>query len=240
MNMEKSEFFYENGVLNNDGVCELRHQVKLGSIYVHDYNNDLGLTAESVSDFFDGFLEYTSYEASELGGDMDDYDNDGCLRQYYSSLDHDPFVKDITDEEKEDRRLREEKSFVKVGAIVRIVDDDRLYFVKGIESNELWDNLTYVTVQNGNKKHDVFLEDIEEPHESDRYEVERLTTMRELFNKYQRDSWQRAFFQNCMDDLYYGCGWGWIKENDGFVKEHNEAECKEVFDTAYQFMAMSD
>jgi hypothetical protein len=253
--MEKKEYFDENGCLTDKGLIELRKQVCVGSLDYSDYSNNLQLTTESVLDFFEGYTDYLQKIADKHNdihkndedfarADWYDYDDDSHLIDYWwNYIDEDPFVKDDPEEIKEDRRLRAEYPFLKVGAYVRVFDAedvyDGIYKVTGIE-DELWENLTLVHVKNDNcKDATVFIEDIEELRAGDSEEVKRMERMDELINKYERNSWQRDFFANCCDDLNYGYYWGWIKENDGFVSEYGEKECREVYDAAYEYMSIA-
>ena len=43
--------------MTRETLWKLRQEIVLGSIYYHDYDNSFGFTANSVCDFFDGYLE---------------------------------------------------------------------------------------------------------------------------------------------------------------------------------------
>ena len=44
--------------LTKEQLWELRLQIVLNSLFVHDYDNSLGIPAQEACDFFDGYAEY--------------------------------------------------------------------------------------------------------------------------------------------------------------------------------------
>lgn len=87
---------------------DLRNQVTLNSLFTSDYENRLGLDPNAVQDFFDGYLEELDYIAEQDGEKnldleelLDRYDNPENLKNWYDSLDYDPFG----DEEPSDEEL---------------------------------------------------------------------------------------------------------------------------------------
>ena len=46
-------------------VLDLRSQIVLGSIYLREYENDLGVDPKEVFNFFDGYIEYLEEIAEE-------------------------------------------------------------------------------------------------------------------------------------------------------------------------------
>ena len=87
---------------------DLRNQITLNSLFTSDYENRLGLDPNAVQDFFDGYLDELEYIADQEGDkdlDLDEildrYDNPENLKNWYDSLDYDPFG----DEEPSDEEL---------------------------------------------------------------------------------------------------------------------------------------
>lgn len=80
--------------LNIDQLWELRQQITLNSIFIQDYENDFEFEPESISNFFDGYLEYLyelangeGLEDIELFDLVDKYDTPENLFEYYWGLD---------------------------------------------------------------------------------------------------------------------------------------------------------
>lgn len=64
----KEEYFDEHGWLKKEYLWPLRKEITLGSIYVDEYNNSFGISAEKVCDFFTSFVEsYCESLAQEDG-----------------------------------------------------------------------------------------------------------------------------------------------------------------------------
>ena len=45
-------------MLTKNELKKLREQITLNSLYIHDYENDMGIDAHICCDFFDGFMSY--------------------------------------------------------------------------------------------------------------------------------------------------------------------------------------
>lgn len=86
----------------------LRKQIRLGSLFYADYENDMGFTWESVCDFFDRFLDFVYEIAKEDTGEkypewdevMKRYDTDEYLNQWWHCFDWFPF-KEVKEDEDE-------------------------------------------------------------------------------------------------------------------------------------------
>jgi hypothetical protein len=257
----KKNYFNEDGWLTDEGLLELRGQVRICSVYYSDFENTLGLTTASVMDFFDNYTNYIHSVVSEEFEEVpegqrtnmtfddlwDKYETNDALLDFYHEYDSNPFKKDEPEVVKEDRRVREEYSFVKPGEVVRYQGDmdysSRLVKVVklGNAYEELMDEDTFVTVQeNGGKKRDVYLHCLSKLSNPNSESAENLKRNLEAFETFKDGTWQRNFFSNCCDDLYYGYFWEWIKKHDPFVKEYGEDECKKVYDVAMVYMETSD
>lgn len=77
---------------SRDDLWALRKQVTVNSIYVSDYQNNLGISAKSASIFFDGWLDFCQELMEEDGKDkpgdnffdyFDEYDNADTLEQWF-------------------------------------------------------------------------------------------------------------------------------------------------------------
>ena len=92
--------FYR-GWLTDKALIELRKDIRLGSLYISDYNNRFGIDPNQVSDFFDGYIEYLEEMAEEDGFDfggeyyefIEKYDNDTNLVGWYGCFADNPFTK---------------------------------------------------------------------------------------------------------------------------------------------------
>ena len=91
-----------------DDLQQLRNEITLNSLYVSDYQNSFGISANSVCDFFDGFMSFISEMAKDdnEGKDVDldtlflEYDHiDNLLEWYYC---HDNFDWVEYDDENDD------------------------------------------------------------------------------------------------------------------------------------------
>ena len=79
---------FENLTANE--LWNIRKQIKLGSIYVSDFNNREGYKAEDISNFFDGYVEYIYELMGEDGADEDafsSYDNIENLERWFYCYD---------------------------------------------------------------------------------------------------------------------------------------------------------
>lgn len=66
--MKTKDCFDENGWLKDEYLWPLRSQIILGSIFVSDYENNFGIKAEKVCDFFTSFWDsYCEERAKEDG-----------------------------------------------------------------------------------------------------------------------------------------------------------------------------
>lgn len=77
---------------------KLRMEIPLGSLYVRDYENSFGFTAESVCNFFDGFLDFIEEIAREERGNgvewqdiIDEYDTEDRLIEWWYCFCEFPF-----------------------------------------------------------------------------------------------------------------------------------------------------
>ena len=91
---------------NENDLWDLRNQITLNSMFTSDYENRFGLDPNNVKDFFDGYLDELDYIAEEDGEknlDLTDllnrYDNPENLKNWYDSLDYDPFGDEEPSEE---------------------------------------------------------------------------------------------------------------------------------------------
>lgn len=85
---------------------KLRMEIPLGSLYVRDYENSFGFTADSVCNFFDGFLSFIEEIAIEENGSgvkwddiIDEYDTEEYLLEWWYCFEEFPF--EIEEEEEE-------------------------------------------------------------------------------------------------------------------------------------------
>jgi hypothetical protein len=262
--MNTQEFFDKDGYLNDKGIVELRNEIVLGSCYISDYNNQLGLTAESVCDFFEGYITYLNdlvdAELEERGDTneadrdelWDSYDDSDALIEYYDGLEFDPFEKEEPEEIRVDRELREKYSFVKKGEVVFYWSEDgythRLVYVDEIEGYDgLIDGGTMVKVrESAGKPKRVCLTDLEPIRKSAKLDADNLKHNIELLDTYKDGTWQRELFEIFCDILYYGYDWSSnnlrnsLRKDNSYVAEYGEVECKKVYDVAHEFMATID
>lgn len=85
-------------------LLKLRMEIPLGSLFVRDYENSFGFTADSVCNFFDGFLSFIEEIAREEKGDgvrwddiVDEYDTEEYLLEWWYCFCEFPF--EIEEEE---------------------------------------------------------------------------------------------------------------------------------------------
>lgn len=87
--------------MNKETLWKLRQEIVLGSIYYHDYDNSFGFTANSVCDFFDGYLEelwYRGFEAYDEEVTFEnamEFDTADDLEEWYESLEDFQFEKEV-------------------------------------------------------------------------------------------------------------------------------------------------
>lgn len=90
-------------MMTREQLWKLRQEVCLGSLFVDDYRNSFGLTAKSVCDFFDGYIEFLWDIAQDDHGrqttfeDVYALDSDEYLYEWYLCFDEDPFVKEAAE-----------------------------------------------------------------------------------------------------------------------------------------------
>lgn len=68
-------------------VLSLRRQIVLGSIYLIEYENDLGVDPKEASDFFDGYIDYLDElckEAQDADLHWTDFDNRYNLQAWFN------------------------------------------------------------------------------------------------------------------------------------------------------------
>lgn len=80
--------------LNKDDLWELRKEIVLNSLFISDYKNTFGFSANSMCSFFDGYMDYLEELAKEDGKTnltiselTDAYDNADNLFDYYWGCD---------------------------------------------------------------------------------------------------------------------------------------------------------
>ena len=95
--------------MDKETLWKLRQEIVLGSIYYHDYDNSFGFTANSVCDFFDGYLEELWDRAIEAYDEEVTFENDkevtfenamefdtaDNLEEWYESLEDFQFEKEV-------------------------------------------------------------------------------------------------------------------------------------------------
>jgi len=90
--------------MTSEMLWKLRMEIRLNSLYVHDYGNSFGFTALSVSDFFDSYMEYLGELAEEEFGEdctIDDVfslDNEENLYDWWGCYEWFPFEIEKTEE----------------------------------------------------------------------------------------------------------------------------------------------
>lgn len=94
--------------MTSEMLWKLRMEIGLNSSYVSDFQNSFGFTAQSVSDFFDGYMDYLDYldelAEEEYGNDymledVLDFDNEENLYDWYGCYEYFPFELEQVDEE---------------------------------------------------------------------------------------------------------------------------------------------
>lgn len=100
--------FFED--FTTEDLRQLRNEIVLNSIYVSDYENSFGISAKSVSDFFDGYMDYLSELVEEEKGSKKDItideifakDNISTLEEWYYCHDSFEWVEYDTNEDEEE------------------------------------------------------------------------------------------------------------------------------------------
>ena len=72
--------------LEDEQLLELRRQICLNSIYLSDYENDLGVDRQEAYDFFDGYTSYLEELMAESDPGFDDSMFDERLGEYDTEL----------------------------------------------------------------------------------------------------------------------------------------------------------
>ena len=86
--------FYK-GWLTEKALLQLRQEICLGSLFIHDYDNSFGISPNQVCNFFDGYLSFIEELMKEDGRTDDDwsaYDNDQTLLDWYGCFEECPFT----------------------------------------------------------------------------------------------------------------------------------------------------
>ncbi len=87
-------------MLTEKELTKLRSQIVLNSLFMSDYENDIGVNPENVQNFFDSYGEYMRENAKEMGiednhlDEISDYDTPESIYEYYCSYEDDPLPKD--------------------------------------------------------------------------------------------------------------------------------------------------
>lgn len=90
-------------MLTKEKLYKLRDQITLNSVYVRDYENDMGIDTKMCCEFFTGYVDYLCELEKENGEDLDiwdffaKYDTIDNLWDWYCCFDEDPLP--ITEEE---------------------------------------------------------------------------------------------------------------------------------------------
>lgn len=92
--------------LTREDLAKLRKEIVLNSLYISDYENSFGISADSVGSFFDGYVSYLEELAEEDNFKYDDmfplfkkYDTIDNLYSWYCCFEEFDWVK--YEEEKE-------------------------------------------------------------------------------------------------------------------------------------------
>lgn len=87
--------------MNKNTLWQLRNEIMLNSLYVADYQNSFGYTAQSVCDFFDGYTEYLGELATEqygIGCSLEQifrFDNAENLYNWYGCFELCPLQREV-------------------------------------------------------------------------------------------------------------------------------------------------
>ncbi len=88
-------------MLTEKELTKLRSQIVLNSLFMSDYENDIGVNPENVQNFFDSYIEFMRENAKEQGieddhlDEISDYDTPESIYDYYRfNYDDDPLPKD--------------------------------------------------------------------------------------------------------------------------------------------------
>ena len=86
--------------MNKKTLWQLRNEIILNSLYVADYQTSFGYTAESVCNFFEGYMDYLVELATEQYGhgrsleEIFTFDNAENLDAWYGCFELCPFQRD--------------------------------------------------------------------------------------------------------------------------------------------------
>lgn len=90
-----------NARITFDDVKKLRKEIVLGSLFLSDYKNSLGIDKNSARGFFDGYLEFLGELMEEDGVEdcgfwrqIDSYDNEENLEEWFFCFDECPLIFD--------------------------------------------------------------------------------------------------------------------------------------------------
>ena len=104
--------------LNKDQLWELRGEIVLNSLYVSDYENSFEFDADSMANFFDGYVEHLLAIAEAEGRAdrpfmdiIEEYDNPDNLLDYYWGLDSEYLCSVEYDPEWDDEDDREYENY---------------------------------------------------------------------------------------------------------------------------------
>ena len=87
---------------------KLRKQIVLNSLYLNDYENDLGIDRLHAASFFDGFVDYIQELAEEDGIEVTNknfmdvlkkYDTDENLERWWDCFELCPLLREVDDED---------------------------------------------------------------------------------------------------------------------------------------------
>ena len=66
-------------------ILDLRSQIVLNSVFLNDYENNMGVDPREVMNFFDGYVDYLEeIRKDECGSCWEDYDNQYTLKDWYN------------------------------------------------------------------------------------------------------------------------------------------------------------
>ncbi len=123
--------FFEDFTKND--LWALRNEISLGSLFVYDYENSFNLDPHTVSDFFDGYVDYLD---NECGGiDNDSIDN---LFDWFCCYDDLSFMRyDLEELVDELNGVTEEQHWIEDGRYFVCYDTDNMDNIDEISEKEL-------------------------------------------------------------------------------------------------------
>ena len=87
--------------LTKNKLWALRQEIVLNSLFMPDYQNSFGFTAQSVFAFFDGYMDYLDELATEQYGSgcslegIFSFDNAENLSAWYGCFESCPFTREV-------------------------------------------------------------------------------------------------------------------------------------------------